>query len=85
MSEFVSKFVIALGQDRNFIASRLQTSTSIANDLAQQRDSISAVSLDEEGANLLIYEKAFQASARVMNAMDEVLDTIINRMGLVGR
>ena len=85
MSEFVSKFVIALGQDRNFIASRLQTSTSIAKDLAQQRDSISAVSLDEEGANLLIYEKAFQASARVMNAMDEVLDTIINRMGLVGR
>jgi flagellar hook-associated protein 1 FlgK len=55
------------------------------NDLAQQRDSISAVSLDEEGANLLIYEKAFQANARVMNAMDEVLDTIINRMGLVGR
>ena len=85
LSEFVSKFVISLGQDRNFIASRLHTSTSIANDLAQQRDSISAVSLDEEGANLLIYEKAFQASARVMNAMDEVLDTIINRMGLVGR
>jgi flagellar hook-associated protein 1 FlgK len=85
MSEFVSKFVIDLGQDRNFIHSRLQTSTSIVNDLAQQRDSISAVSLDEEGANLLIYEKAFQANARVMNAMDEVLDTIINRMGLVGR
>ena len=85
MSEFVSKFVISLGQDRNFINARLQTSKSIAHDLVQQRDANSAVSLDEEGANLLIYEKAFQASARVMNAMDEVLDIIINRMGLVGR
>jgi len=36
----------------------------------------------KKGQTSLIYEKAFQASARVMNAMDEVLDTIINRMGL---
>jgi len=50
-----------------------------------QRESTMGVSLNEETANLIKYQKAFAASARVMTALDEALDTIINRMGTVGR
>ncbi|WP_022883830.1 flagellar hook-associated protein FlgK [Glaciibacter superstes] len=44
-----------------------------------------SVSLDEENVNLLMYQHAFQGAARVMTAVDEMLDTLINRTGIVGR
>lgn len=50
---------------------------------AQQ--STSAVDLDEENVNLLTFQHAYQGAARVMTAVDEMLDTLINRTGLVGR
>ena len=60
-------------------------SLAVVHDIEQHRDSISGVSLDEEGAELMKYEKAYKAMARLMTTMDEALDTIINRTGLVGR
>ena len=45
---------------------------------------ISAVSSDEEAADLIVYQKAYEAASRLMTAMDDLLDTIINRMGRVG-
>jgi len=43
------------------------------------------VSLDEEMANLIKYQHAYDAAARVITAMDAALDTVINGMGIVGR
>ena len=43
------------------------------------------VSLDEEMVELLHYQRAYEAAARVMTAIDEALDTLINRTGIVGR
>jgi flagellar hook-associated protein 1 FlgK len=43
------------------------------------------VSLDEENVSLLANQHAYQAAARVMTAVDEALDVLINRTGLVGR
>jgi flagellar hook-associated protein 1 FlgK len=34
---------------------------------------------------MLRYQRAYEASARVVTAMDDVLDTLVNRLGLVGR
>ena len=45
----------------------------------------SSVDLDEENMNMLTYQRAYQGAARVMTAVDEILDTLINRTGLVGR
>jgi len=45
----------------------------------------SSVDLDEENLNLLAYQHAYQGAARVMTAIDEMLDTLINRTGIVGR
>jgi flagellar hook-associated protein 1 FlgK len=49
------------------------------------RASQSSVSLDEENVSLLTNQHAYQAAARVMTAVDEALDVLINRTGLVGR
>ncbi len=49
------------------------------------KDSVSGVSLDEELINLTRYQKAYQAASRFFTVVDEMLDTIINRTGIVGR
>jgi flagellar hook-associated protein 1 FlgK len=43
------------------------------------------VNLDEEMTNMLLFQRAYQASARVITTVDEMLDTLINRTGIVGR
>lgn len=53
--------------------------------LQQQRKSISDVSLDEEMTNVVRYGHSYNACSRVISAIDEELDTLINKMGLVGR
>ncbi|WP_152192765.1 flagellar hook-associated protein FlgK [Georgenia satyanarayanai] len=44
-----------------------------------------AVDLDEESVNLVMYQRAYEASARVITTIDQMLDTLINRTGVVGR
>ena len=46
------------------------------------RRSMSSVDLDEEGVNLLTYSKSYNAAARLMTTLDEMLDTLINRMAV---
>jgi flagellar hook-associated protein 1 len=45
-------------------------------------DSDAGVSIDEEMTALLQYQRSYQASARVISAVDELLDTLINRMAV---
>ncbi len=49
------------------------------------RQSVEGVNLDEEMTNLVKYQHAYDASARVITAMDQALDTVISGMGIVGR
>jgi flagellar hook-associated protein 1 FlgK len=51
----------------------------------QQRDSVSGVSIDEEMTKMIQYQQSYNAAARVMTAVDEMLDILINRVGLAGR
>lgn len=62
-----------------------ENDTNLELHLRNLKDSISGVSLDEEMANMIRFQHAYSAAARVMTAMDEALDTIINRLGIVGR
>ncbi len=55
--------------------------TTSVDSLAQ---SSSGVSLDEETTNLLTYQRAYQASSRVLTTVDETLDTLISHTGRVG-
>lgn len=49
-----------------------------------QRDSVSGVSLDEEMSNLLKYQQSYGAAARVVSALDQMLEILISRTGKVG-
>ena len=59
-------------------------SSTVAH-ITSTRESTSGVSLDEEMVALSQYQRAYEASARVLTSVDEMLDVLINRTGLVGR
>ena len=64
---------------------RARVSESAAITAAAAQQSVAAVDGDEETISLLTYQTAYQAAARVMTAVDEALDVLINRTGVVGR
>lgn len=53
--------------------------------VAARRSAAHGVSIDEEMVGLVQYQRALEASSRVMTAVDEALNVLINRTGLVGR
>ncbi|MBO8142820.1 MAG: flagellar hook-associated protein FlgK, partial [Firmicutes bacterium] len=58
---------------------------ALVDHLNARRESVSGVSLDEEMVDMVRFQQAYAAAARLVTTMDEALETIINRMGLVGR
>lgn len=57
----------------------------VVNQLQQRVQETSGVSLDEEATDMVRFQHAYQAAARVITTMDEMLNTLINNTGLVGR
>jgi flagellar hook-associated protein 1 FlgK len=77
-------FVARIGSDvRN--TGRLQANAEVLTGaIDDRRQSTSGVSMDEEMSNLVRFQRGYQASARAMNTVDEMLDQLINRTGRVG-
>jgi flagellar hook-associated protein 1 FlgK len=77
-------FVAKVGGDLNE-SQRMQGNAQIlADSVENRRQSVQGVSMDEEMSNLVRFQRAYQASARAMSTMDEMLDVLINRTGRVG-
>lgn len=83
--ECVTNISTTLGLHIKDVGRRYATYASTSSEIEQQRTAISAVDVNEEGINLVMYNQALTAASRLMTTLDEALDTIINRMGLVGR
>lgn len=83
--DYIKNYATTLGEDTNFAESRLTATETIQKNLEDNRDSVSGVVVDEEVANMMLYNKSLSAASRLMTAMDEALDTIINKTGMVGR
>ncbi|MDZ5711476.1 flagellar hook-associated protein FlgK [Jeotgalibacillus haloalkalitolerans] len=67
-------------------ANRLAGNSEILRQsVEEKRMSVSSVSLDEEMTNMIQFQHAYNAAARNITMVDEMLDKIINGMGLVGR
>lgn len=83
--EMYTNMSTTLALDIKSTSAILDNFVTVAEDIANMKDNISAVSLDEEGMNILHYQKSYNAAARLMTALDEAIDTVINKMGVVGR
>jgi flagellar hook-associated protein 1 FlgK len=84
-NQYYSGKISELGLDVNRAKVNAQNRKLVSDAMQNQRLSVSGVSLDEEAANLVKAQKAYDAAARLMTAIDEMMDKIINGLGLVGR
>lgn len=57
----------------------------LLDQLEAKRQATSGVSLDEEMVNMIKFQHAYNAAARYITVIDEAVDVIVNRMGVVGR
>jgi flagellar hook-associated protein 1 len=78
-------YVAKVGVDSQAASRRSALQEVVKQQADGARDSMSGVSVDEEMTNLLMFQRAYEGAARVMTAVDQTLDTLINRTGLVGR
>jgi flagellar hook-associated protein 1 FlgK len=79
-----STFVTRIGSMVQNAQRQQATAQALVNSADASRQSTSGVSMDEEMTNMVKFQRAYQASARAMSTMDELLDTLINRTGKVG-
>ena len=77
--------VVNLGIATSNASLRSTTQNSVTTQIDDARESTAGVSIDEEMTNLVTYQRAYEASGRVLTAVDQLLDTLINRTGLAGR
>lgn len=70
--------VATLGQALNGTNTQLSNQQIVESMLLRQRDSVSGVSIDEEMTDLIKYQRAFEASARMINTIDQLLQTVLD-------
>jgi flagellar hook-associated protein 1 FlgK len=81
IGQYYGGAVSSLGQSLSTMNTLVDNQTSVQNLVTGQRNSVSGVSLDEEMADLVRYQTAYQASARVFSTIDGLLDTVVNHLG----
>ncbi len=80
-----SASVVELGVRTASAGSRAKVAESARATAAAQQLAQASVDTDEETVNMLASQRAYEGAARVLTAIDQMLDTLINRTGLVGR
>jgi flagellar hook-associated protein 1 len=76
--DVLSYLTFRVGSAASDAQAQLDASEAIQAQLEEQRAAVSGVSLDEEAANLMRYQRAYQAAARVIDAADEMLQMACN-------
>ncbi|HYH00178.1 MAG TPA: flagellar hook-associated protein FlgK [Terriglobales bacterium] len=76
--DYYSGMVGRFGNDLGQAEAEREAVDLIMRQLSNQRAAVSGVSLDEEAANLIRYQRAFEAAARVVSVIDDLTQTVIN-------
>lgn len=75
---FYNSLIATIGLKGDSINVNLDYNTMVSNQLAELRDSTSGVSLDEEMSNLIRYQHAYSAAAKLISTADELMQTLLN-------
>lgn len=82
---FYRDITLQLGLEREISRDMTINQILLIRQIDERRSEISKVSLDEEMTNMLKHQHSYIANSRVVNAVDEMIDQVVNRMGIVGR
>ncbi len=76
-SDFYISLVTEIGSELDDVSFLRYSQELITQQLQNQRDEISGVSLDEEMTKLMQYEQAYQAAAKIIQTVDEMINTVL--------
>lgn len=79
------RLVNGLGSEVSSVKRLAGNQAALTAQVDGSRDQLSGVNLDEEMVSLVSAQRAYEAASRVMTTLDSMLDTLINRTGVVGR
>jgi flagellar hook-associated protein 1 FlgK len=79
--DFYNSLISKLGTETSEARQELTTQSDLMVELENLRQSVMGVSLDEEMANMVQFQHSYNAAARMIQTMSEMLDTVINRLG----
>ena len=74
-----------LGEGQRSANVQLNTSYTQLVEIDTSRDGVSGVDLNDEAMNMMQFQKAYSAACRMMTAIDEAIDRLINNTGIAGR
>ncbi len=80
--EYFANSVTNVGLKGEQAETNMLSQNAIMNDLRDLRDSISGVNIDEELADIIKFQHGYNAAAKFVTVIDEMLDTVINRLGV---
>ena len=78
------RMIVELGVQSAVSQRNLGIQSVITGQVDAARESVAGVNLDEEMTNMLSFQHAYSAAGRLVTAIDEMLDVLINRTGRVG-
>lgn len=80
-----SAWVSRLGIDADQASRLAEVQKGVLDVATARRDAVGGVNMDEEVADMVRFQKSYNAAARMITTLDSMLETIVSRMGLVGR
>ncbi len=84
-SDYLGTFVSEMGIESQTAIRMKNNNQTIQIQIDNERERVKGVSLDEEMSNMIKYQQAFNASARVVTAVDQMIQRIIDGLGMAGR
>lgn len=78
LGDYYTSLVSKIGSDKNASDQNTSSFQAIVQQLQQQKASVSGVSVDEEMTNIIKYQRAYTASAKLIKAADDMLQTLLN-------
>jgi flagellar hook-associated protein 1 FlgK len=78
--EYYQSFISNLGSTTRQYEDLERAQLVVSEHLSQMREGASGVNLDEEMVQLMGYQRAYEAASRLVSVVDQMLDTLINRM-----
>ena len=81
-AEAWSQLVYRVGRDKQAAADSRATQSEVTRQIRNLQDGVSGVSLDEEAADLMRFQRAYEANARFFTTVNDTLTTLLNMVGV---
>lgn len=85
LDDYYQDIILHMGNNAADSARIAENQSKLVEAADAQRTAITGVSMDEEMTNMLRYKFAYDAASRVLNIIDSMLETVVNRLGIAGR